>query len=67
MTGHMQLTPGEVLPEGVTLCASLEANLNDKRTAFAGTLATLSTLSGWTMTSLICKEAELYPDIAVIH
>jgi len=67
MTGHMQLAAGEVLPEGVTLCASLGANLNDKQTAFAGTLATLSTLSGWTMTSLICKEAELYPDIAVIY
>ena len=52
---------------GLVLEAPLAINFNDKRTAFAGTLASLCTLSGWAMTSLICEAAGLKADIAAIH
>jgi len=51
----------------LVLEAPLAINFNDKRTAFAGTLASLCTLSGWAMTSLICEAAGLKADIAAIH
>ncbi len=34
---------------GLTLAAPLEPNINDKGTAFAGSIATLLTLSGWAL------------------
>ncbi len=52
---------------GLVLEAPLAINFNDKHTAFAGTLASLCTLSGWAMTSLICKAAGLKADIAAMH
>lgn len=52
---------------GLVLEAPLAINFNDKHTAFAGTLASLCTLSGWAMTSLICEAADLKADIAAIH
>ena len=67
MTGHFQIMAGDLTGDSLTLCAPLEANLNDKQTAFAGTLATLCTLSGWAMTSLVCGERGLEADIAVVR
>ncbi|MCV6613896.1 MAG: thioesterase domain-containing protein [Cellvibrionaceae bacterium] len=34
----------------------LGPNLNDKHTAFGGSIATLATLSGWSLVTLICRE-----------
>ncbi|PUE66518.1 YiiD C-terminal domain-containing protein [Arcobacter caeni] len=36
--------------------ASLEININDKGTAFGGSLSTLSIISGWSLCWLISKE-----------
>ncbi len=66
LTRSIDLRPGiATVPGELVLEAPLAANHNDKGTAFAGTLATLSTLSGWAMTRLICAEAGYQVDIAV--
>ncbi|MDP1775881.1 MAG: YiiD C-terminal domain-containing protein, partial [Moraxellaceae bacterium] len=42
---------GQVL----TLSAPLEPNRNDKNTAFAGSIASLSTVTGWALLMLWCE------------
>ena len=66
MARHFDIRPGQVDDTGLVLEAPLASNFNDKKTAFAGTLASLCTLSGWAMTSLVCEEAGYQTDIAVI-
>ena len=41
----------------LVLTAPLTGNTNDKQTAFAGSLATLATLSGWAMTQLVAQQS----------
>ena len=65
LSAHLGLSAGGVDDDGLWLWAPLAPNLNDKRSAFAGTLAALCTLSGWAMVSLICREASLTVDVAV--
>ena len=45
--------------EGVVLAAPLEANRNYRGTAFAGSLASLVTLTGWALTHLTLQEMGL--------
>ena len=66
MARHFDIRPGRVDDTGLVLEAPLASNFNDKNTAFAGTLASLCTLSGWAMTSLVCEDAGYQTDIAVI-
>ena len=66
MARHFDIRPGQVDDTGLVLEAPLDSNFNDKKTAFAGTLASLCTLSGWAMTSLVCEDAGYQTDIAVI-
>ena len=66
MAKHFDIRPGQVDDTGLILEAPLASNFNDKKTAFAGTLASLCTLSGWAMTSLVCENAGYQTDIAVI-
>ena len=66
MARHFDIRPGQVDDTGLVLEAPLASNFNDKKTAFAGTLASLCTLSGWAMTSLVCEDAGYHTDIAVI-
>ena len=66
MARHFDIRPGRVDDTGLVLEAPLASNVNDKKTAFAGTLASLCTLSGWAMTSLVCEDAGYQTDIAVI-
>ena len=61
----MGFTAGEYAHDSLTLTAPLVLNLNDKQTAFGGTLATLCTISGWTMVSMDCREAGFNIDIVV--
>ena len=42
---------------GLRLAAPLAPNLNDKGTAFAGSLAAIVTLAGWALTTLVLREA----------
>lgn len=41
---------------GLTLAAPLASNLNDKRTAFGGSLAALATLAGWGLVHLVLRD-----------
>lgn len=45
----------------------LAANINDKETAFGGSIATLSTLSGWALVTLLSREIELPAQVLVYH
>ena len=67
MARHFDIRAGQVDDRELVLEAPLASNFNDKQTAFAGTLASLCTLSGWAMTSLVCEEAGYQTDIAVIR
>lgn len=53
--------------DGATLRARapLEPNINDKGTAFGGSLYNLCVTTGWGMTSLKCGELDLRGDIVV--
>ncbi|NKB62381.1 MAG: hypothetical protein GKR95_09705 [Gammaproteobacteria bacterium] len=64
-TKNMGFQAGEYSDSGLALHAPLSLNLNDKQTAFGGTLATLCTIAGWTMVSMICREESLAIDIVV--
>lgn len=51
---------------GIELCAPFENNRNDKGTAFAGSIASMLTLAGWSLLTLQLKEQNLEPDIMVV-
>lgn len=53
--------------ECVTLTAPLEANINDKGTGFAGSLATLVTLAGWSLATLVGESCGEPCEAAVYH
>lgn len=65
LTQHIDICAGQHTASWFELNAPLSPNLNDKHTAFGGTLATLCTLSGWCVASYLCREASLNVDIAV--
>ena len=65
LTHHIDICAGQHTPGWFELNAPLAPNLNDKHTAFGGTLATLCTLSGWCVVSYLCREAGIKVDIAV--
>ena len=67
MARHFDIRAGQVDDRELVLEAPLASNFNDKQTAFAGTLASLCTLSGWAMTSLVCEDAGYQTDIAVVR
>lgn len=56
----MQVEVVQAGAQGVTLAAPLEANRNDKGTAFAGSIGTLATVTGW------CLASQLLPAAASI-
>ncbi|WP_299974228.1 YiiD C-terminal domain-containing protein [uncultured Pseudoteredinibacter sp.] len=45
----------------------LAPNLNDKNTAFGGSIATLATLSGWSLVTLISRQLNLPSEVVVYH
>ncbi len=65
LTHHIDICAGQQTPQWFELNAPLAPNLNDKHTAFGGTLATLCTLSGWCVVSYLCREVGIKVDIAV--
>lgn len=66
LSRHIDITAGELNQEWFELSAPLSPNLNDKQTAFGGSLATLCTLAGWCMTAHLCKEINSKVDIVVL-
>lgn len=51
----------------VRLAAPLAANINDKGTAFAGSLSTLATLSGWCLATLLGEAGGERCEAAAVH
>ncbi len=51
----------------LTLSAPLEPNRNDKNTAFAGSIASLSTVTGWALLMLWCNREFGPCQVAVYH
>ena len=49
----------------LTISAPLAANINDKGTAFGGSLYNLCVIAGWGMTALLSKELDLLGDLVV--
>lgn len=69
---------GEILPtktldfrvyaidaEVLSLSAPLDLNINDKGTAFGGSIASLCTITGWSMCWLIARQLDLECDMVV--
>ncbi len=51
----------------LTLCAPLDPNRNDKGTAFAGAIASLSTVTGWALLTLWARAEVGACQVAVYH
>ncbi len=51
---------------GLALTAPLEPNVNDKGTAFGGSMAAIAALTGWTMTTLTLREHNESAEIVII-
>jgi thioesterase domain-containing protein len=56
LTKLMDINIKEYTKNHLTTTAPLNININDKGTAFAGSLSTLSTISGWGVCWLITQE-----------
>lgn len=67
LTRQIDIRAAEMNAQWFELAAPLQLNLNDKHTAFGGSLATLCTLAGWCVVSYLCREAGHKVDIAVTH
>ncbi|TCO80625.1 thioesterase domain-containing protein [Plasticicumulans lactativorans] len=52
---------------GLALRAPLAPNTNDKGTAFAGALASIITLSGWSLTHLTLLDAGEHAQVVIAH
>lgn len=65
LLNHMGL--GQLTYDGkqLVLPAELAPNVNDKGTGFGGSLATLATISGWCLTTLLLKEQALDCDVMI--
>ena len=56
LTKHMQINVKEYSTTELITTAPLLININDKGTAFAGSLSTMTTISAWSMCWLISQE-----------
>lgn len=65
ITRAMGIRVGRYDDSGLILTAPLSANINDKTTAFAGSLATLLTLSGWALTHLVVQALGRQGDVVI--
>lgn len=65
LLNHMGL--GQLAYDGkqLVLPAELAPNINDKGTGFGGSIATLATISGWCLTTLLLKGQMLDCDVMI--
>ena len=66
MTRLMQLEVASISSEKLITKAPLLININDKGTAFGGSLSTLTIISSWSMAFLISKEFKIEESSIVI-
>jgi len=53
-------------PNRLALTAPLEPNLNDKGTAFGGSMAAIAALTGWALTTLALREHGEIAEIVIV-
>lgn len=61
----MRLAIAELTAEHLTLTAPLDANINDKGTAFGGSLTSLMTLACWGLVTAVLRDNGLDCDVYV--
>lgn len=68
LTEFMQINPEKIQENKLITTAPLKQNINDKQTAFAGSLSSLVTVSAWSVCYLIVNQKLNFqnPMIAVI-
>lgn len=67
ITQAMGIRLGKYDQGGITLVAPLQPNLNDKATAFAGSMASITTLCGWAFTQITAGGAGHAVEVVVTH
>lgn len=65
LSSYMQLKVQQVDRQKICCVAPLEPNINLHQTMFAGSIYTLSTLTGWGMVWLLLKDQQLDGDIVL--
>ena len=65
LTEAMQIDELEYTGHSVRMGAPLEPNINDKGTGFAGSIAGLATLCGWTLLTLWLRERGVKADVMI--
>ena len=65
LTRAMEVKVEERPDEGFALVAPLQPNINDKGTAFAGSLSALVTLAGWALLHVVLRDRGITARIAV--
>jgi thioesterase domain-containing protein len=65
LTRHMELTVTGYDTNGILMKAPLPPNINDKGTAFGGSLAAMLTLAGWALSVLYLRDSGLDADAVV--
>ena len=65
LTAAMQIDEIHYTGNQLQLSAPLEPNLNDKGTGFAGSIASIATLSGWCLLTLWLRERGIDADVMI--
>lgn len=65
ITGALGITIAALDDHALVLALPLEANRNHKGTAFAGSLAALATLTGWSTLWLVTRAADLDAHVVI--
>jgi thioesterase domain-containing protein len=65
LTAAMQIDKIDYSGGQLRLSAPLEPNLNDKGTGFAGSIASIATLSGWCLLTLWLRERGIDADVMI--
>jgi thioesterase domain-containing protein len=63
----LQISVSNHWKNGIELSAPLEPNLNDKGTAFAGSISSLLTLAGWALLTHQLNEAGIQAEVMVVE
>ena len=61
----MQISVVSYSSDGLELAAPLAPNINDKGTAFAGSISSMLVLAGWGLITLRLREAGIQADVMV--
>ncbi len=67
LTAHLDFQFTDFNGEQLTLTAPLGPNHNDKGTFFAGSQSALLTLAGWSLTTLLARQAGATADVVAVE